>query len=134
MEERNDNQPSAGDAPKARRVIAGRRNPAGVVAALLAASGMDPAAVMRPLVQAERQKRRGSNLPAGAQWVHHEKPGSRAAQRRLRQAAQGVHRLEQRCSVCGEWTSASLGGFTDPKTGKFACHGCAVVHVEELAR
>jgi len=28
---------------------------------------------------------RKTPLPRGQQWVHHEKPGSRAAQRRLRQ-------------------------------------------------
>lgn len=110
------------------------KHPAAVAAALLAASGMDPAQVMRHRTPAERLTRRGSNLPVGAQWVHHDKPGSRAAQRRLRQAASGAHRLEQRCSVCGGWTSATLGGVTDEKSGTFACHGCAVVHVEGLAR
>lgn len=118
-----------GDAAEKNAVVI--KNLVGVVQALTEA-GIDPATIIRPKQAGERPKRAHSNLPVGAQWIGHEKAGSRAAQRRLRQAAKGHHRLEARCSVCGEWTSSTLGGFTDEKSGKFACNGCAAAYVEGL--
>lgn len=118
------------EALKQQRIIG--RNLVGVIAALNEA-GINPSTIIRPPQAGPGPPLRPhSNLPKGAQWHHHEKAGSRAAQRRLRQAAKGHHRLEDRCSLCGEWTSATLGGFKDPKSGKFACNGCASAYVQGL--
>lgn len=98
--------------------------------ALTTRGAHDRSAIMPAVKQAEQGER--PKLPKGAQWIRHERAGSKAAQRRLRQMARGqLPQAEARCDLCGQWVTP-LGITRDEKTGHAACLGCASAYLRGI--